>query len=172
MSDYRRHYVEGGCYFFTVVTHGRSRLLTEGGRFERLTNSFHYAIRKRPFVVEAMVVLPDHLHCIWNMPQNDADFSIRWMLIKRHFSAGIKAVPNDRREKPIWQRRFWEHRIRDEQDLERHMDYVFYNPVKHGYVKRPADWEYGSLRQAIARGLYAEGWGAEEPRSVTGLELE
>jgi putative transposase len=137
--QYRRFYRDGGIYFFTVVTHGRKRLLTQPEAIDRLRQSFRHVMQTRPFVLEAVVVLPDHLHCIWHMPKGDSDFSMRWMLVKRHFSIHFDASRNVRREKEIWQRRLWEHCVRDEDDWRRHMDYIRYNPVKHGYVARPVD---------------------------------
>ncbi len=118
-----------------------------------------------PFAIDAIVVLPDHLHTLWRLPDGEQDFSTRWMVIKRQFSAGLPAGPvnaskRSKREKGVWQRRFWEHCIRDEEDWRRHLDYIHYNPVKHGYVATPREWPYSSFRQAVAKGWYAEHWAA------------
>ena len=130
----------------------------------------------KPFRIDAIVVMPDHLHCIWTLPEGDADFSSRWQAIKAHFS---RDIPPDERlsvrrqakgERGIWQRRFWEHAIRDERDFERHVDYIHYNPVKHGHVSRAADWPLSSFHRYVARGLYELDWGAAE--EVRALELE
>jgi len=118
------------------------------------------------------VVLPDHLHRIWQMPDQDADFSRRWRLIKRYFSIGMDAEVSRRREKQIWQRRFWEHLVRDEEDWRQHMDYIHYNPVKHGYVKTPYDWPHSSFRRAVKHGLYPPDWGASQPAAIAGMDFE
>jgi putative transposase len=172
MSNYRRLYIPGGCYFFTLVTHERDPFLSHENAVIRLRESFHYCMSRRPFVIDGIVILPDHLHCLWSLPENDHDFSTRWMLIKRHFSTGMRVARNARREKPVWQRRFWEHWIRDENDWRRHPDYIHYNPVKHGYVKRPDDWEFGSFRKAVEQGLYPENWGEVVPESIKGSDYE
>jgi putative transposase len=122
----------------------------------------------RPFVIEGWVLLPDHLHCIWTLPEGDADFSTRWSLIKRsvsHFAAEMaldpvlrKASARKRRESTIWQRRFWEHLIRDEADMERHLDYIHFNPVRHGYVARAADWPYSTIHRYVREGVYPVDW--------------
>jgi len=150
MSNYRRVYVKGGTYFFTVVTHERKPFLCNTQAITRLRSAFRYAMKKYPFHIKGIVILPDHLHCIWKLPDNDADFSKRWNLIKRYFSIGMNGNLNHRREKNIWQRRFWEHLIRDEDDFNRCLDYIHYNPVKHGYVNDPSHWPYGGKRWAHA----------------------
>ena len=127
---------------------------------------------KRPFVMDAVVVLHDHLHCIWRLPDGDEDFSTRWRLIRRHFSLAIDAPLTKRGEKLVWQRRFWEHLIRDEGDWRRHVDYIHYNPVKHGYVRSPRDWPSSSFHRAIKRGWYLEDWGSEEPENLKGMDLD
>jgi putative transposase len=160
--DYRRYYQAGGTYFFTVVTENREPLLIQN--IDRLRVSFHHGMQRYPFVIDGLVVLPDHLHTLWRLPDGDDNFSIRWMVIKRKFSAGLTAnfvntSKQQKREKGIWQRRFWEHCIRDERDWGRHMDYVHYNPVKHGYCAKPADWPYSSFHRAVKEGLYEADWG-------------
>jgi putative transposase len=122
----------------------------------------------RPFVVEGWVLLPDHLHCIWTLPEGDADFSTRWSLIKRsvsRFAAEMaldpglrKASARKRRESTVWQRRFWEHLIRDEADMERHLDYIHFNPVRHGYVARAVDWPYSTIHRYVREGVYPVDW--------------
>lgn len=138
--EYRRSRQTGGHYFFTVVTHQRQPLLTMPENIERLRAAFRREMEKRMFVIDAIVILPDHLHALWRLPEGDADYSGRWSRIKRHFSAGcvgIRAAQSasrqNKREKPVWQRRFWEHTIRDDEDWRSHMDYIHYNPVKNGY---------------------------------------
>ena len=162
--EYRRYYQPGGTYFFTVVTQNRQPLLIE--HIDRLRTAFWHCMQRYPFTIEGIVVLPDHLHTIWQLPDKDDNFSIRWMVIKRKFSAGfqtefVSASKQAKREKGIWQRRFWEHRIRDAEDWRRHLDYIHYNPVKHGYCSIPAAWPYSSFHRAVKQGLYDVDWGGE-----------
>jgi len=164
MTQYRRNRVPGACYFFTVnLLDRRSRLLVD--RADVLRAAVREAMTAAPFHVDAFVVLPEHLHCIWTLPEGDSDFSGRWKMIKAAFSS---AMPRERYrsesrvakgEHGIWQRRFWEHTIRDERDYAAHMDYVHFNPVKHGLVDRPADWPHSSFHRAVGMGLYPADWG-------------
>ena len=172
MSDYRRAYVPGGCYFFTVVTFRRQRIFTDEAGVDLLRRGFRGALRRWPFGIDALVVLPDHLHSIWRLPTGDADFSGRWRYIKQYVSSRLDAPVNRRGEKLVWQRRFWEHAIRDEDDWQRHLDYVHYNPVKHGLAASAWDWPYSSFRNAVDKGWYARDWGRSEPRGVAGMALE
>jgi putative transposase len=141
MSDYRRFYAHGGVYFFTLVTKDRRPMLCSDQALERLKAAFRYTFKKHPYRMDGLVILPDHLHCIWQLPEHDSDFSVRWNMIKRYFSIGMDGKSNHRREKNIWQRRFWEHFIRDESDFQRCLDYIYYNPVKHGYTGLSASKE-------------------------------
>lgn len=152
MSDYRRVIIPGGVFFFTVVTHERAPLFSSDERVELLRAAFRKVKAARPFHIDAMVVLPDHLHCIWRLPEGDGDYSGRWREIKKAASREIDARINGRGERPVWQRRFWEHAIRDEADWRRHVDYIHYNPVKHGLVARPGDWPRSSFGRAVACG--------------------
>jgi putative transposase len=141
-TTYRRLYKPGGQYFFTVVTHQRRPILV--ANIERLRGAFRHVMTVRPFKMDAVVVLPDHLHCIWCLPENDQDFSTRWSIIKRYFStvidkSNINPSLENKRERGVWQRRFWEHCLGDEDDWRRHMDYIHFNPVKHGYVSSPRE---------------------------------
>lgn len=165
MPNYVRSHVPGGSFFFTVaLLERRGGLLVE--RIEDLRESFRAVRRKRPFRVDAMVVLPEHLHCIWTLPLDDADFSTRWRLIKTRFAACVPAgerVSARRRmkeERGIWQRRFWKHTIRDEADFAAHVDYIHYNPVRHGYVRRAVEWPHSSFHRYVADGRVAADWGA------------
>ncbi|NOR51740.1 MAG: transposase [Gammaproteobacteria bacterium] len=173
MTDYRRSKLKGATYFFTVncaERHG-NRLL------ENNIDSLRQVIRKvkqaHPFNIDAMVVLPEHLHCIWTLPQGDADYGVRWGLIKAGFSRLIP--PGERRsksrtkrgERGIWQRRYWEHLIRDERDFAHHVDYIHWNPVKHGWVKRVEDWPYSSFHAYVRRGIYPADWAC-----VSGEKIE
>ena len=167
MPDYRRAWHPGGTYFFTVnllQRHGND-LLT---RHVDLLRETVRAVRQRhPFRIHAWVVLPDHLHCVIELPPNDADFATRWRLIKIGFSKALppterlSAVRLRRGERGIWQRRYWEHLIRDEADYRAHMDYVHINPVKHGLVKRVADWPYSTFHRLAAAGTYPPDWAGD-----------
>ncbi len=161
---YRRADIPGATYFFTVnLADRKSQLLTE--QIDTLRNAMRKIRQSHPFEIVAMVVLPDHLHAIWRMPEEDADFPLRWSLIKAAFSLAIpktEAIRNSRkhkRERGIWQRRYWEHQIRDEGNLEKHVDYVHFNPVRHGYATRAVDWPYSSIHREIAKGNVDENWG-------------
>lgn len=163
---YRRADVAGGTYFFTVNLAERSRTLLLD-RVDVLRTVIQEVKRRHPFQIGAMVILPDHLHALWTLPEDDGDYPTRWMLIKAGFSRRI--APGERRnvsriskgERGIWQRRYWEHLIQDEQDYARHVDYIHYNPVKHGHVQRASDWSYSSIHQHIAAGFINEDWGVE-----------
>lgn len=154
MSNYRRATVPGGTYFFTVnLLERHRRLLVD--HVDYLRAAFHATQVVRPFEIIAIVILPDHLHCVWRLPHGDADNANRWAQIKGGFS---RRLPPDerrnvqrisRRERGIWQRRYWEHLIRDERDLRHHVDYIHFNPVKHGHASHPADWPYSSFRRYI-----------------------
>jgi len=131
---------------------------------------------QRPFTIDAAVILPDHLHCIWTLPDGDTDFSGRWHAIKSRFS---RSLPKEERlsarriakgERGIWQRRFWEHTIRDDEDFARHMDYIHYNPVKHGHARRVCDWPYSTFHRHVQHGVYAPDWGAGD--DVRAMDLE
>ncbi len=172
MSKYRRAYIPGACYFFTVVTWHRRPLFDQADNIDLLRQSIRTVMQQRPFRIDAMVVLPDHLHCLWRMPENDSDFSGRWRAIKQHVSRKIDAPVNQRKEKQVWQPRFWEHLIRDDGDWIRHMDYIHYNPVKHGFVRRPVDWPESSFHRMVERGWYTEDWGTTMPERLVGMECE
>ncbi|MBA1146975.1 transposase [Ectothiorhodospiraceae bacterium WFHF3C12] len=153
---YRRARTPGARYFFTVVTHQRRPVLTNG-RVRALVGAALRATRRtQPFSMDAVVLLPDHLHCIWTLPADDADFSTRWRRIKRFVTLRAGAGH-------IWQGRFWEHLIRDDADWRAHVDYVHYNPVKHGLAAMPGEWPYSSFHRFVAEGVYPADWGRSEP---------
>jgi putative transposase len=165
MPQYRRAKASANTFFFTVVLSDRSSNLLVG-QINRLRQSYRIVQERRPFETVAICILPDHVHAIWALPENDTDFSTRWSLIKSGFSRGLEAQPRSvskvaKREKGIWQRRYWEHAIRDEADLERHIDYVHFNPVKHGHVTRVADWRHSSFHRNVQRGVLAADWGGD-----------
>jgi putative transposase len=151
MSDYRRPNVTGATVFFTVtLAHRGSDLLVR--EVAALREAVRATRAERPFVIDAWVILPDHLHVLWTLPAGDGDFSTRWRLIKSRFSRGLPRGPlrpshEARRERGIWQRRFWEHHIRDEADYDAHVRYCWWNPVKHGLVKAPEEWPYSSVHR-------------------------
>jgi len=168
MSNYRRARAAGGCYFFTAITHGRREVLVIPEHLAVLRAVVTQVRADLPFVIEAWVVLPDHMHCIWTLPAGDHDFSKRWGLIKAGFTkrmvTGVGWAPPTisrmrHREGTVWQRRFWEHQIRDEDDFQVHADYIHYNPVKHGLVARVRDWPHSTFHRYVRNGLYAEDWG-------------
>lgn len=164
---YRRAFNPGGSFFFTVVTERRRPLLASADSVELLREAFRRVRSKRPFKIDAMVVLPDHLHCIWTLPQGDADFATRWRLIKtwftKHCDPVLRFEPDvaraRKRECAVWQHRYWEHQIRDEVDYIRHIEYIHYNPVKHGLVSSPEEWPYSSFLRYVESGAYATDWG-------------
>ncbi len=164
MTEYRRAHVPGASWFFTVNLAQRrgNRLLVE--HIACLRSAFDKVRVACPFRIEAVVVLPDHLHCIMTLPDGDADFSTRWRLIKGNFSRQIEkhewisASRDRRRERGIWQRRFWEHMIRDQDDFNRHADYIHWNPVKHACVSRVSDWPHSSFHDYVRRGIYRPDW--------------
>lgn len=162
MVHYRRNRVPGGTYFFTVTLNDRSsRMLVD--HIESLRHAFRTTKRERQFVLDAIVILPDHLHTVMTLPDGDSDFSGRWRRIKSMFSrevATLEGISKKRRgEFPIWQRRFWEHTIRDEDDYARHVDYIHYNPVKHGHAIRVADWPYSSFHRYVREDILPSDWG-------------
>ncbi len=174
MPTYRRNFLAGGSYFFTVnLANRRLRLLTEN--VDLLRAAFRYTRQRHPFAIEAIVVLPDHLHTIWTMPEGDADFAVRWALIKASFSRTLRkgepvsASRRRRRERGIWQRRYWEHTIRDEDDFGRHLDYIHFNPVKHGHVACVATWPYSSFHRMVRLGFYPESWSGDPKVQESGF---
>ena len=181
MSNYRRSKTPGACYFFTVVTYKRQQILTLADSREILHTVIAEVKKEYPFKIDAWVLLPDHIHSIWTLPTGDYDFSKRWGLIKAHFSSQAKRLllrpelinksKKKHRESTIWQRRFWEHEIRDQNDFNRHMDYIYWNPVKHGYVTRVIDWPYSTFHRDVKKGIYSSNWGGStnntlEPNDV------
>lgn len=166
MPNYRRAFVAGGCWFFTVnLLERRKTLLTE--HIDILRDAMKQTRKRYPFMIDATVVLPDHLHAVWTLPPGDADFSLRWRLIKSRFARAIpkqerlSRVRKARGERGIWQRRFWEHLIRDEADYARHVEYCYINPVKHGLVTRVRDWPHSSFHRDVRAGILAEDWGGD-----------
>lgn len=173
MSDYIRSIQHGGTFFFTLVTYKRQKILTTDYSRQALREAITTTREKHPFEILAWVLLPDHLHCIWRLPPNDTDYSKRWGLIKAAYSKATRstiiAVANNNitrlpeskkrhREAGIWQRRFWEHQIMSEHDYQTHLDYIHYNPVKHGLVQQVCDWPYSSFHRYCKLGVYPRHW--------------
>jgi putative transposase len=158
--------VTGGTYFFTVNLAERNRTLLVN-HVDTLREVVRIVKAEHPFHIDAMVILPDHLHAVWTLPVGDCDYPTRWMLIKAGFSRRIPAGERRNKsrmtkgERGIWQRRYWEHVIRDERDYARHVDYVHYNPVKHGYVARVCEWAYSTFHRYVKSGVYPENWGGD-----------
>ncbi len=167
MPNYRRNLTPGGTFFFTVnLLDRRSDLLVT--QIEALRTAVRQTHRRAPFQIDAWVVLPDHMHCLWTLPPGDTDYPARWRAIKTAFSKALpaserrSAVMVRRGERGIWQHRYWEHTIRDERDYTAHMDYTHFNPVKHGHVSHPAEWPHSSFRRCAAAGLYPIDWSDPE----------
>lgn len=163
MSNYRRANFPGGYYFFTVVTYNRKNLFNQEFARDCLHSAWKQTQNKRPFDTIALCLLPDHLHCVWKLPDNDADFSTRWASIKALFTREyLKQMNKDtanksrakHRERTIWQRRFWEHQIRDETDLQNHINYIHYNPVKHRLTTNARDWPWSTYHRFTEQNCY------------------
>lgn len=169
MPEYRRFYVPGGTFFLTLVTYKRIPLFSESENISRLRSAIAKTRIERPFEITGAVVLPDHIHFLWTLPPGDSDYSQRVSRLKILFTRslrGRRTLPQNvsasrrkHRESDVWQRRFWEHAIRDETDLKKHLDYIHYNPVKHGLVSCPHLWEYSSFRKWVERDGYSSDWG-------------
>ncbi len=166
MANCRRNFLAGGTYFFTVNLADRRRsLLIE--HVALLRAAFRSVRTRHPFTIEAAVILPEHLHTIWTLPDGDADFATRWRLIKSAFSHSlprsepVSANRSAKSERGIWQRRYWEHTIRDDDDFVRHLNYIHFNPVKHGHAGRVRDWPYSSFRRWVRLGAYPEDWAGD-----------
>src|SRR6266540_846116 len=178
MPNYLRNDLPGGTYFFTVITAGRRSILTSEDGRKYLHSAIERIQSAHSFSIVAVVLLPDHLHTIWTLPQGDADYSLRWGLIKEAFTrahletGGAETISSSsrrkHRERGVWQRRFWEHTIRDESDFERCLDYIHWNPVKHGLVPRVRDYPWSSFHRLVKEGIYGVDWGAAEVPEVPG----
>ena len=174
MSNYRRLFIPGGTWFFTVnlLQRQNNNLLIQ--EIDLLRNTVKSVRNRYPFQINAWVVLPEHMHAVWTLPVNDTDFSTRWRLIKSGFSRGLpkteyrSAVRIAANERGIWQRHFWEHAIRDEADYQQHIDYIHVNPLKHKLVSQVKDWPYSSFHRYVERGIYPTNWCGEMDFEVNG----
>jgi putative transposase len=169
MPNYRRPAILGGTYFITQVTYQRQPWLCSDIACHALRNAINQVRKNRPFEIDVFVLLPDHFHCLWTLPQNDHDLSTRLRLIKtyvtRHYGADlgltleVSTSRTKRKERNLWQRRFWEHVIRDETDFAQHCDYIHYNPVRHQLCQTPTAWQFSSVHRFIDQGIYPPNWG-------------
>lgn len=170
----------GPTFFFTVVAYRRRPIFGDPAFRTSLRQAIDVVRVTRPFVIDAWVVLPDHMHCIWTLPEGDTDYSRRWFAIKRFVSTGYGKQLHDPRlstlsrrakgESTIWQRRFWEHCIRGQEDFERHMDYIHFNPVKHGYVLQAREWPHSTFHRYVREGVYPDEWGGTP--GIEGMSME
>jgi putative transposase len=168
MPDYRRAVLPGGTYFFTLVTYRRAPILCDPLARRLLRESVDACVRATAFTVDAMVLLPDHLHAMLTLPPGDADFSSRWSRIKRSFTqrwlaasgweGAVSFSQGKDRRRGVWQRQFWEHAIRDRRDYNAHLDYICYNPVRHGLAACPHEWPWSSFHRLVDRGVYERTW--------------
>lgn len=182
MAHYRRNIVPGATYFFTVVTYGRARILTTDLARGILRRALLDQKQRRPFTIDAIVLLPDHLHTIWTLPSGDSDYPLRWNKIKYRFTdayltAGgierrVTTAQRNREERGVWQRRFWEHTVRDDHDMKRCLDYVHWNPIKHGLVERVTDYPWSSFHRYVALGEYDAAWGTDGCGDIEGAEWD
>jgi putative transposase len=178
MPYYRRAKAKGGTFFFTVVTYRRQPLFDEPDGRRVLREAIECVRANHPFVIDAWVLLPEHIHCMWTLPAGDGDYSMRWKLIKArfsrtakhlvHVSEPIKDSRRHHRETTIWQRRFWEHQIRGEDDYRAHFDYIHFNPVRHGLVARVRDWPFSTFHRYVNRGVYPLEWAGDLGGSAEG----
>ena len=182
MPNYRRFFVPGGTYFFAVSCYRRHPFFRSQRAIELLGQAFRTIRDELPWETLAIVVIPDHLHAIWTLPGGDDDYPTRWKKVKANFtkpwlqSGGfelpVTAAQKRRGNRGIWQKRFWEHTVRDEEELDAFVDYIHYNPVKHGLVRRPADWPWSSFHRFVREGHYNREWGASEPAHLRDLDFE
>ncbi len=178
MSDYRRWFVPGGTFFFTVVTYDRRPILTTDAGRRFLHSAIETTRKDRPFDLFATVLLPDHWHLIMQLPTDDDAYSIRMKRIKEEFTkswlaagldeAKVTSAQEKKGERGIWQPRFWEHAVEDEQDLERCTDYIHWNPRKHRLARHIHDWPWSSFHRFVLAGDYDVDWGGEEPVNIAG----
>ncbi len=153
--DYRRLYVAGGTYFFTQVTFHRKPIFHQETAIDVLRQAFRYTMDRHPFTIVASVILPDHLHFLWTLPSDEQNYSTCWRLIKSQFTRNYAGSDH---QPPFWQRRFWEHLIRDEEDFANHVNYIHFNPVKHRMVDSPEKWAHSSFKNFVEDGFYSPEW--------------
>lgn len=182
MPGYRRYRPAGGTFFFTVKTYQNAPIFGDLQNARLLRQVLRETKAHWPFEVNALVLLPDHLHAIWSLPAGDCDYSMRWAWLKKEFTRRYLAAGGTERQtsksrqqnrrRGVWQRRFWEHTIQNEADFDAHFDYIHWNPVKHGYVNSPAAWSHSSFHRWVAAGVYDASWGCREdiPSTIQALQ--
>lgn len=181
MPNYRRYWIRGGTYFFTIKTEFNAPIFANPDHIRLLGIVFREMIERWPVEIPAIVLLPDHLHTLWTLPNGDTNYPTRWAWLKKEFtqryleSGGseqrVSSSRQRNRRRGVWQRRYWEHAIRDEQDFENHFDYIHWNPVKHGYAISPSEWPHSSFHRWVKEGVYDSSWGrmTEEPEQLKGV---
>ncbi len=180
MSNYRRFYPTGGTWFFTVVAYHRRPILCDEPIRDALRAAIKYTQQDYPFTIDAIVLMPDHLHCLWTLPQEVSDYSKRWRIIKRRVSVAcaeqykqpdlLTESKKKHRESTIWQRRFWAHQILDQADFNHHFNYIHYNPVKHGLCQKPSDWPWSTFHRYVKEGIYQKDWAQDI--AIPGVEMD
>lgn len=167
VMKYQRYFQPGGTFFFTIVTYKRRKIFISEKTINLFNESVKCVQQRHPFEIQAFCICPDHIHMIWKLPEDDVDYPTRLRLIKSHFSHhyndknrfGLPESRIKKGEKTIWQRRYWEHFIRNEEDFSRHIEYIHFNPVKHGLVDSPILWKFSSFSDFVQQGLYPADWG-------------
>lgn len=169
MSQYRRYYLPGGTFFLTLVTCNRRLLFKSAGNIDPLRHAVARVKKEKPFIILGAVILPEHIHFLWQLPPDDSNYSQRVSRLKVLFtrslhgknalSQDVSASRRKHRESNVWQRRFWEHTISNETDFQQHLDYIHYNPVKHGLVSCPHFWQYSSFSRWVDKKIYSQNWG-------------
>ena len=171
MSNYKRIYLPNRSFFFTVVTYNRRKLFVDDENIQLLKTAIRYVQSRKTFKIDAICILPDHLHCVWTIGDN-SNYSVRWQMIKTQFSRQFRHRNPCEKTNKIWQPRYWEHMIRNQTDMLRHIDYIHYNPVKHGLVESVKDWPYSSFCNYLELGYYEKGWGDTEPEGLVDINCE
>lgn len=176
MSNFKRYESPGSTWFFTVVTYQRRNFLCDDRVRLELREAVRKVQAKYPFRVEAWVLLPDHFHCIWALPDQDSNFQLRIRLLKSYLTRSCSnflhvdslstVSRRKRKESTVWQRRYWEHQIRSDRDFKHHMDYIHYNPVKHGLCHSPIEWPYSTVHSLTRRGIYPEAWALDPENKI------
>jgi len=182
MAEYRRVYVPGGTYFLTVVTYQRYPFFRDPNAVDLFRRVWVKTQKDLPFESIGCVLLHDHFHCLWGLPAGDNRYSVRIKKIKERFTSDwlsqggcevlVTSSQKGRGNRGVWQKRFWEHTIRDERDFEMHLDYIHFNPVKHGYCKRASEWPYSTFHRYVATGYYPSHWGSTCPEHIKKIDLE
>ena len=173
MVRYRRNFLPGGTFFFTLTLRDRrSSLLVE--HIDALRESFRVARERHPFIIDAIVIMPEHLHMVMTLPPDDTKYDTRLRFVKSRFTRalvqrGVALARNARGEYNLWQRRFWEHTIRDDTDLQHHVDYIHFNPVKHGHTTRAVEWPHSSIHRYIRMGWLNANWATQD--NSAGIEF-